>query len=92
MTDLSQALFYSSRQCQRILQNNLGVNFLQVLTDIRLTKAKGFLKNTDLSVQEIAEKCGFHSSQKLSSAFRKRFEKTPVQYRKEKKKHAEQAS
>jgi len=54
---------------------------LVYLNHLRVQKAAQLLKETSLSAQEIADQCGFHSSQYFSTQFKKFFKKTPNIYR-----------
>lgn len=52
------------------------------LTEYRLHKSVALLKNTDMSVTEIAAAVGFNSSSYYAETFRKRYGKSPTAYRK----------
>ena len=54
---------------------------LVYLNHLRVQRAAQLLKETDLSAQEIADRCGFHSSQYFSTQFKKFFKETPNNYR-----------
>ena len=54
---------------------------LQYLNQLRVDKSAELLKNSDLSVQDIADKCGFHSSQYFATQFKKFFKTSPNKYR-----------
>ena len=60
----------------------VGRSFIQYLTDFRVEKARNLLLNTDRSVGQIAEECGFTDDRSLIVAFRQKFHNTPLQYRK----------
>ena len=67
----------------------LGKLFKQITTksitdyisDVRLTKAKELIKNTELSVNEISELCGFTNSSYFYMVFKKNCGITPNQFR-----------
>lgn len=54
----------------------------QCILNARLTTACYLLKRTNMSVQEIAFKAGFNSFSRFCYCFRRAFEVTPTQYRK----------
>lgn len=54
---------------------------LVYLNHLRVQKAARLLRETSLSAQEIADQCGFHSSQYFSTQFKKFFKQTPNNYR-----------
>ena len=69
---------YLSRKFKAV--SGLGVN--QYITYVRISHAEKFLKESDMSVTEIAEKCGFCGSTYFSSVFRKVKGVPPLAYRK----------
>lgn len=73
---------YLSRKFKAV--SGLGVN--QYITYVRISHAEKLLKDSDLSVTEIAEKCGFCGSTYFSSVFRKVKGVPPLTYRKQERK------
>jgi AraC-like DNA-binding protein len=55
----------------------VGMPAMQYLTHWRMQEARHLLKNTDLSVWEIAERCGYESEAAFRKAFKKTLGKTP---------------
>jgi AraC family L-rhamnose operon regulatory protein RhaS len=49
----------------------------EYLADLRLRRAAEMLHRTDLSISQIALRCGFQTSQYFSTVFRRRFGCTP---------------
>lgn len=60
-----------------------GQSFTQYLNAIRLNASKELLVKTDLSISDIAYQVGYNSEQYFSRLFRKQFEMSPSNYRKE---------
>lgn len=54
-----------------------GITFISYLNLLRLEKAQSLLKNTDLTVLEIAEKVGFHNFSYFIRSFRSQYGTTP---------------
>ncbi len=54
---------------------------LVYLNHLRVQKAAQLLKQSSLSAQDIADQCGFHSSQYFSTQFKKFFKTTPNKFR-----------
>lgn len=73
---------YLSRKFKAV--SGLGVN--QYITYVRISHAEKLLRDSDLSVTEIAEKCGFCGSTYFSSVFRKLKGVPPLTYRKQERK------
>ena len=84
LSDLSRLLNLSTRQTQRLLQQNFGKTFSQKLTEARMAAASQYLLNTELSVTEIGERTGFSSIEHFSAAFRRFTGLSPREYRKQK--------
>lgn len=60
-----------------------GQNFLEYLTHYRVEKARELLKNTNLQIQEIAERVGYGDVAYFNRIFRRETGRTPGAYRKE---------
>lgn len=67
----------------RLFHKVTGVTFLTYLYNVRLSKAHRLLTETDLSLAEIAQKTGFTSVAHMSGAFKKAYEISPRNFRKE---------
>lgn len=65
----------------RLFKNEVGYNFVDYLHRLRLDKAKELLKNTDISISDIALKCGYLSSHSFIRSFKKYNLITPGRYR-----------
>lgn len=65
----------------RDFKNLCGVNFVEFLRDSRLERAQELLRDTRLSVKEIAARSGYNSSSYFIQQFRRQFGITPAQYR-----------
>lgn len=83
IASVAEALHYSQRQCQRVICNNLGISFTDLLTDFRLSYGKELLVTTDESIERIAEMAGFKSGKSFSWTLREREGVTPYRYRKQ---------
>lgn len=59
----------------------LGHSLMDELTMARITLAQGFLANSDLSMDAVAERCGLPSSHRLSVVFGTQVGMTPTEYR-----------
>lgn len=60
-----------------------GTTFMDVLSGIRMQKAKELLENSDMRNYEIAERVGFNDPHYFSIAFKKATGKSPTEYAKE---------
>ena len=75
-------MFISTNFYQRVFKQIMGVPPAQFLRDIRVSEACRLLANTDMSVQDIAEKCGFNCASYFIHVIKKQLGVTPLEYRK----------
>lgn len=63
------------------VKEQFGETFLNYVLQLRMDKAKEFLRTSDMSLQEIATKIGYANSGVFIRAFKKKFGHTPGVYR-----------
>ena len=83
LNDLAQVSKYNRNYISQFFKSNLGVNFHDYLTRIRLREATLALSQTNQSVSEIALSHGFSDLKSFNTVFRARFSKTPTEYRRQ---------
>ena len=59
-----------------------GKTPMEYITGLRIKKAKDFLLNTDLSIGQISEFCGYENVYYFSNVFKKEIGMSPLQFRK----------
>lgn len=64
-----------------LFKASAGVNFSNYVESVRIEKAKGLLKNTSMSVGEIAAATGYASTNSFSRAFRRVTGESASEYR-----------
>lgn len=74
---LAKAAGVTLRQLERLFVAHLGATVHDQYLAIRLDRARGLLRQTSLSVAEVAVACGFVSAGHFSRQFRQRFGHTP---------------
>lgn len=79
---LAQIANMSASHFDRTFKKEYGCPPFQYLLDIRIDKAKKYLKNKDERIVDIALICGFSSASSFSSCFHKVVGMTPMEYRK----------
>jgi transcriptional regulator GlxA family with amidase domain len=67
----------SARQLERLFHGHLGVGPAQFYSGLRLERARQLLRQTPLSVTEVAMACGFQSASHFSTRYSARFGCTP---------------
>ena len=78
---LAQQFHLSAQYISQLFKNEIGVNFLAYLTNIRMEKAKKLLLSSSLSIAEISEKTGYGDYRVFTKVFKKTEGVTPSQYR-----------
>jgi AraC family transcriptional regulator len=71
----------SSAHLRRAFKNTTGHTIHDYVEDVRLSKARALLSETDLPLKEISYRLGFAASSTFSSVFRKAQGETPSGYR-----------
>ena len=82
LTDLAAMCSMSVSSMLRHFHKAFGTTPIDYLKKIRLDRAATLLLSTSLRVSEIADQCGFSSSSYFIAVFRKKFGKTPDEFRK----------
>jgi len=72
----------SVRSLNRRFKDALDQTPSDYLQQIRINNAKELLQNTNLSINEIADKVGYPDPSYFTSTFKKRLNTTPISYRK----------
>lgn len=80
---LADKFHLSAQYISQLFRNEIGVNFLAYLTNIRMEQAKKLLISTDNSIAEISDRCGYGDYRVFTKVFKKSEGITPSQYRRE---------
>lgn len=78
--ELAQALGISQRQLYRKLKGITGNTVHEFITKVKMNQAEELLRNSDLSISQIAYKLGFSEPSNFSRTFSKHFGCSPSQY------------
>lgn len=81
LNDLAAKYFLNSNYLCQLFKSEIGENFTDYLTQIRIEKAKELLINTELKSYKIAELVGYNNSRYFSEVFQKIVGSTPTNYR-----------
>ena len=82
LEDIASAVGLTPNYITKYFKSKNGINFKAYLTLRRIDRAKELLTRTDLSVKDIAAKCGYNSSKQLIMNFSRATGTTPSEYRK----------
>jgi AraC-like DNA-binding protein len=80
LEQIADSLAISSRTLRRKLGQQ-DARYQNLLDEERQRVAKDFLLNTTMSIQQIAEQCGFNDAQNFSQAFKRWQGMSPTEYR-----------
>ncbi|MBU5445024.1 response regulator [Paenibacillus sp. MSJ-34] len=78
---LACSLQVSPVYLSRIIRQELGTSFVNLLTQMRMEKAVRLLNASDLQINEIAELVGYDTQHYFSTAFKKAIGVSPNRYR-----------
>ncbi|NMN07586.1 MULTISPECIES: GlxA family transcriptional regulator [unclassified Novosphingobium] len=78
---LAELAGVSSRSIARLFVRELDVTPHEFVEGVRLNQARSLLESTDLALKAVAFDCGFASPDQMRSAFQRRLNVTPQQYR-----------
>lgn len=80
---LAEEFHLNGQYISQLFKNEIGVNFLAYLTNIRMEKAKKLLLTTSLSIAEVSEQSGYGDYRVFTKVFKKNEGITPSQYRRD---------
>ena len=83
LSELASRFHYSEAYLSKLIKNNMGRGFVELLQDIRMNRAADSLRSTDMRVREISELVGYDSVDHFSRTFKKTFGVPPLDYRKQ---------
>jgi len=79
--ELSEKFKLNSNYCCHLFKKYFNCNFSDYITQIRMKKASELLKNSDLSVDDIARKIGYEDYYYFNKVFKSCFGVTPYKYK-----------
>ncbi|MFB9330887.1 response regulator [Paenibacillus aurantiacus] len=82
LKDLSAQFFINQVYCCQLFKKNLGKTFSEYISELRIKKARKLLKQTQLSIEEIAIKTGYVEYYYFNKVFKKHCGMTPAKFRK----------
>ncbi len=82
LDDLAYKYHTSSSYLSRIFKQNIGMNFVDYISRLRVQRAKELLEKTDKSIAEISELSGFVNPSGFTRVFKTHTGVSPLQYRK----------
>lgn len=82
LTDLAKKVNTSPNYVSQVINDDLQLTFLEMLTQYRIREAKIVLRdNPSLSIEQVAEKVGYNSKSAFYQSFKKIVGMTPLEFR-----------
>lgn len=81
LADVSHEFSYSREYLARYFKKHMGMTMQQYIYNLKLSKAKELLCESDKTVREIAETLGFQDEKYFMKLFKRMEDTTPRQYR-----------
>jgi two-component system response regulator YesN len=81
LEDVSKEVNISPQYFSRLFKNEMGENFIDYLTTLRINTAKEIMKNSLMSVKEICYEIGYGDPNYFSRIFKKIVGVTPTEYK-----------
>lgn len=82
LAEIAETFSYSVSTVKTVFREETGKSIIAYYNDLRLSAAKELLKENTLSISEIAEQLGFHSTSHFSSFFKKETGTSPNRFEK----------
>lgn len=80
LTDLAKLMNFTEGYMSEYMRKN-SIGFREMISYIRANESEHYLMNTDKTILEISEECGFSDTKYYYSAFRRWYKCTPKQFR-----------
>jgi|GEM_PF-132048 len=84
LKDAAKAEFISFAYLSRLFKKEVGISFIQYLTQVKFAHGIHDLINTSKPIYQIAQDNGFTTTRQFIELFKQTYDKTPNQFRREK--------
>ncbi|WP_339316748.1 response regulator [Paenibacillus sp. FSL R10-2734] len=78
---LAKQFHFNPSYLSQLFRRDLGIKFMDYITELRMDYAMNLLRNTDLSVQQIGTRTGYLDYYYFTKLFKKKFQKKPSEAR-----------
>jgi two-component system response regulator YesN len=82
LSEVAEQMNVNATYLSKLLKRDLGMSFIDCLTDIRIKKAIQYLNDPTSKMYEISRKVGYQSQHYFSHIFKKVMGVSPLEYRK----------
>lgn len=88
---IAHALSISQYYLSRLFCQITGVPLMKFLNQLRIEKSKQLLTETNLSISEVAQRCGFEDQSYFSNVFKRLCAESPLAFRRNRRKASKDA-
>ena len=81
LEDMAQQFHLSEPYISKYIKDKSGKTFGDFVQGIRMKKARTLLKNSNMTVENIAYTVGYQNVEHFNRLFKKKYNMTPIQYR-----------
>ena len=81
LDELTEKLHLSKPYLSKYIKEKSGKTFGEIVKNVRMGKAKTLLKNTSMTVENIADSVGYQNVEHFNRMFKKKYDMTPIQFR-----------
>lgn len=81
LEDIAQQFHLSEPYVSKYIKDKSGKTFGELVQSVRMKKARTLLKNSSMTVENIAYTVGYQNVEHFNRLFKKKYEITPIQYR-----------
>ncbi|HEX2603787.1 MAG TPA: GlxA family transcriptional regulator [Oxalicibacterium sp.] len=81
LPSLAKQMNMSTRNLSRVFKKECGTTPMNFVTDARIDAARRCLESTELSLKDIAQRCGFETEDGMRRIFLRRLNISPIDYR-----------
>ncbi len=83
LNDIAKAGAVGQSKCCKLFEKHIGATPNTYLIQYRLHQSTWYLKNTNMTITQIAHAVGFSGSSYFAETFKKRYGKTPSEYKRQ---------
>lgn len=80
LSTVADAVLISPAYLSRLFTEYFSTNFIDYVTDLRISEAQRLIKSTNMSIKEIADKVGYSDPNYFTKCFKKNTGYTPTEY------------
>ncbi len=81
LTDMANEFHLSEPYVSRYIKEKSGKTFGELVTNARMKKARTLLRNSTMTVENIAYAAGYQNVEHFNRQFKKKYNITPIEYR-----------